>query len=93
MNKKNEKEITIKVNFPEEVTLSGLYEMIAELSTYDLNVVGQIIEKMELLYRSEEIDLNFKDFIKQIYWAHDFESCRREFIDCDCHIGCCMERV
>ncbi len=31
MNKKNEKQIMIKVNFPEEVTLSGLYETVAEL--------------------------------------------------------------
>lgn len=97
MNKKNEKEITIKVNIPEEVTLSGLYGMIVELSSYDLNVVGELIEKMSALYlynsKEEEIDLNYKDFIKQVYWAHLFESGRREFIDCDCHIGCCWERV
>ena len=93
MNKKNEREIVIKVNFPQEVTLSGLYEMIAELSNYDLNVVGELIEKMDTLYCSEEIDLDFRGFIKQVYWAHLFESCRRDFVDCDCHIGCCGDRI
>jgi len=93
MNKKNEQEIMIKVNFPEEVTLSGLYETVAELSNYDLNVISEFIEKLGAPYRLKEVNLSYQDFIKQVYWAHLFESGRREFIDCDCHIGCCMERV